>query len=106
MTKKTNGRKNERTLVWKKENTLKGAIPNKPGLYKYYGKDGKLIYVGHARRLRHRVQSYMQKDCPCEHPTKVALRPKIKKVRYTVMPKAKAQALEKRLKKRAKYNVW
>lgn len=95
----------KRTLVWKKENTYKGAVPNKSGLYKFYDKNGKFLYVGHARRLRHRVQSYMQKDCPCEHPTKVKLRPKIAKFQYKVMPKEKAKILEKRLKKKALFNV-
>ena len=94
----------ERTLVWKRENTLKGAIPNKPGIYRYYNSKGKLIYVGHARRLRHRVQSYRQVDDHKEHPTKKVLRNHIAKVRYTVMPKKKAQALEKRLKKKARFN--
>jgi len=97
-------KKNGKTLVWKRENTYKQAIPNKPGLYRFYDKNGKQIYVGHARRLRHRVQSYMQKDCPKEHKTKVALRPKIAKVRYVVMPKEKAKTLEKRTKHNNKYN--
>ena len=96
----------KRRLVFKRDNLLKPVVPNKPGLYKFYDKNGKLIYVGHARKLRHRVQSYHQKDCPKEHASKVPLRPKIKKYEYQVMPRKKAQEREKVLKKKAKYNVW
>lgn len=92
-------------LVFQRKNLLKGKVPNKPGLYKFYDKNGKLLYVGHAKKLRHRVQSYNQIDCPKEHPTKVKLRPKIKKYEYKVMPKEKAKKLEKRLKKRAVFNI-
>lgn len=94
-----------RRLIFKRENLFKGQVPNKPGIYKFYDKKGNLLYVGHARRLRHRVQSYHQIDCPKEHPTKVKLRPKIYKYEYRVIPKKKAQTLEKRIKKKAKYNV-
>jgi excinuclease ABC subunit C len=93
-------------LVFKRDNLLKGKVPNKPGLYKFFNKKGQLLYVGHARRLRHRVQSYHQQDCPKEHPTKVPLRKKIHVYEYQVMPKAKAQKREKVIKKKAKYNVW
>jgi excinuclease ABC subunit C len=95
----------QRRLVFKRENLLKGQVPNKPGIYRFYDKNGKLIYVGHARRLRHRVQSYYQKDCPKEHPTKMPLRKKIHVYEYRVMPKKKAQTREKILKKKTKYNV-
>lgn len=93
-------------LRFKRDNLLKGKVPNKPGLYKFYNKKGKLLYVGHARRLRHRVQSYYQKDDPKEHPTKPALRPKIYSYEYDVTARKKAQEREKRLKKKAPYNVW
>lgn len=93
-------------LRFKRDNLLKGKVPNRPGLYRFYDKDGKLIYVGHARRLRHRVQSYYQKDDFKAHPTKRPLRNKIHTYEYEVTPRKKAQEREKRLKKKAIFNVW
>ena len=93
------------TKPFKKEYTYKKHVPNRPGMYAFYDKNGQLLYVGHARRLRHRVQSYHQKDDFRKHPTKRLLRPKIAKFKYIVMPKKKAQEKEKKLKKKARYNV-
>lgn len=37
------------------------GIPLQPGIYKYYGTDGELLYVGKAKNLRKRVSSYFSK---------------------------------------------
>jgi excinuclease ABC subunit C len=37
------------------------GIPLQPGIYKYYGSDGELLYVGKAKSLRKRVSSYFSK---------------------------------------------
>ncbi len=37
-------------------------IPEEPGVYQYFDKDGTVIYVGKAKNLRRRVMSYFQKE--------------------------------------------
>ena len=37
-------------------------IPNKPGVYEFFDSNQKILYVGKAKKLKKRVQSYFQKE--------------------------------------------
>lgn len=42
--------------------SLLQRIPQKPGVYQYFNAEGEIIYVGKAKNLHRRVNSYFQKD--------------------------------------------
>lgn len=47
------------------ENQLKlivQALPSSPGVYQYFNKEGKIIYIGKAKNLKKRVTSYFSKQ--------------------------------------------
>lgn len=59
------------------------SMPDKPGSYQYYDKDGVIIYVGKAKSLKKRVSSYFHKEVD-RYKTKVLVS-KIHDITYTVV---------------------
>ena len=107
--------------LFNRENVNKES--NKGGVYAFYDKNGKRIYAGRASGkvgepwgdnpnggrfrygLRHRLQSYYQKDDYSEHPTKESLRNDIEfyKVKEIANKKLR-RATEKQWKDGNKHN--
>ncbi len=87
-------------------NAVLSNIPDKPGVYQYYDKSGETIYVGKAKNLHRRVNSYFNRD---HDSIKTNLLVKnIAEIKYTVVNSEQdAFILENNLIKRykPKYNI-
>src|SRR5574344_541579 len=100
MTKEENEKRLERLKQ------IVGSMPEKPGSYQFYDKDGTIIYVGKAKRLKSRVSSYFHTEVD-RYKTKVLVS-KIHDLTYTVVnTEEDALLLENSLIKRynPRYNV-
>lgn len=89
--------------------TLKETIklvPDQPGCYLYYDKEGEIIYVGKAKNLKRRVYSYFHKQHDSVKTT--VLVSQIEKLEYIITDsEVEALILESHLIKKHKprYNV-
>lgn len=82
------------------------TLPGKPGVYRYYDKSGKIIYVGKAKNLKKRVSSYFNKE-PESGKVRVLVR-KIADIQYIVTEtELDALLLENNLikKHQPRYNI-
>ena len=81
-------------------------IPESPGVYQYFDKDGQIIYVGKAKNLHRRVNSYFTKDHPSSKTRQLVAN--IADIRYVVVESEQdAFLLENNLIKQyqPKYNI-
>lgn len=82
------------------------SLPDQPGVYQYFDKDNKILYVGKAKNIRKRVSSYFVKQ-QSNLRTRVLVR-KIVHIKHIVVPtESDALLLENNLIKRLqpRYNV-
>jgi excinuclease ABC subunit C len=82
------------------------TLPNNPGIYQYFDKEGKILYVGKAKSIKKRVSSYFNKVHETGR-TNVMVR-KIVTIRHIVVPtETDALLLENNLIKKLqpRYNV-
>ncbi|TXH30219.1 MAG: excinuclease ABC subunit C [Cyclobacteriaceae bacterium] len=59
------------------------SLPDSPGIYRYYNKEGELIYVGKAKSLKKRVSSYFNKQSQYNRKTE-KLVSEIRKIEFTL----------------------
>jgi len=81
-------------------------LPDTPGVYQYYDKEGNLLYVGKAKNLKKRVSSYFTKQHDSGK-TRVLVK-KIKNIKHIVVPtETDALLLENNLikKHQPRYNI-
>ena len=92
------------------ENTFE--IPRVSGVYRLYDKKNKRLYIGVAKKgdvgnLRHRIQSYRQKDNYDHkngHPEKKALRDRVTKFDFAKMSIKEAREFESKAKHKTPFN--
>lgn len=85
----------------------RNRLPTNPGVYKFYNKDGQLIYVGKAKNIRKRVASYFTKIQHVNRKT-LKLSEEIVAIEYTIAnSEFDALLLENNLIKenQPKYNI-
>jgi excinuclease ABC subunit C len=83
------------------------TLPDKPGIYQFFDKEGKILYVGKAKELKKRVASYFNKDISHSGKLRVLVK-KIAEIQHIVVDtELDALLLENNLIKKyqPRYNV-
>ncbi|MBN2174403.1 MAG: excinuclease ABC subunit UvrC [Bacteroidales bacterium] len=83
------------------------TLPGKPGIYQFFDKEGKILYVGKAKDLKKRVTSYFNKDTALSGKLYVLVK-KIAEIRHIIVDtELDALLLENNLIKKyqPRYNV-
>jgi len=83
------------------------SAPKKPGIYQYYDKDGRILYIGKAKNLKNRVSSYFTADQSKSGRTRLMVS-KISDIKYIITEtELDALLLENSLikKHQPRYNV-
>ena len=83
------------------------AAPNKPGIYQYFDKEQRFLYIGKAKNLKNRVSSYFTNDRSKSGRTRLMVS-KINDIRYIITEtELDALLLENSLikKHQPRYNV-
>ena len=83
------------------------TLPDKPGIYQFYDKEDRIIYIGKAKSLKKRVSSYFNKDKATGGKLRVLVR-KIAEIKHIVVDsELDALLLENNLIKKyqPRYNV-
>ncbi|WP_396152140.1 excinuclease ABC subunit UvrC [Flavobacterium sp.] len=82
------------------------TLPDSPGVYQYYDKEGKILYVGKAKNLKKRVASYFSKSHD-NHKTAVLVRKIVEIKHIVVLSEQDALLLENNLIKKLqpRYNI-
>lgn len=92
---------------WEQLEPVIKTLPGKPGIYQYFDKEAKILYVGKAKNLKKRVSSYFNKDNQLSGKLRVLVR-KIAEIRHIVVDtELDALLLENNLIKKyqPRYNV-
>lgn len=82
-------------------------LPDQPGIYRFLSADGKIIYIGKAKSLKHRVRSYFAESNQSDYRVAYLL-PNIRDVEWIVThTEAEALILEDKLIKthKPKFNI-
>jgi len=83
------------------------ALPEDPGIYKYFDQNGKIIYIGKAKNLKKRVNSYFTKQVFSDFKTRLLVE-RIRDIQFTITnSEQEALILENSLIKQyqPRYNV-
>lgn len=82
------------------------TLPDSPGVYQYFDKDGKILYVGKAKNLKKRVASYFTKNHD-NYKTSVLVRKIVSIQHIVVQTESDALLLENNLIKKLqpRYNI-